>query len=205
MCWQYQITFKRLIWFRLSLSPSKLNVKKRKCRGLLCWSLHRVWFVFLRKQNIGVDTRNRAAAATISSLSLNPLGRQNLAGACPFSSSSCNCQQRPTSSNRAIHSVQQPPLRFLPHYSPPARRGGTEVRRRDCRQEGSRQESSRPLSMIGVPPVSINGYRGGDMPRSISSMSTTTPPPPSQSSPSQQQLQFDPYDLILPPPEEFCC
>ena len=107
-------------------------------------------------------------------------------------------------SGRPVHSVPQPPLRFLPHYSSPIRQGleTSEPRRRD---RNSRQftESMRPLSMTHggddfVPRVQL-GY-GEDVrgcPRSFSAMSSCTPPP--------QVGSFDPNDLVLPPPKEFRC
>nr|CDS27139.1 SH3 and multiple ankyrin repeat domains protein [Hymenolepis microstoma] len=119
-----------------------------------------------------------------------------------------------TMSGRAIHSVPQPPLRFLPHYSSPKRRGsesssGHRRRNRSCR---TCTDTSRPLSMNGGPregdfrtakraPHLVDRSPSG-YPRSFSAMSADTPPTTSQGSGS---INFDPNDLVLPPPKEFCC
>ena len=105
---------------------------------------------------------------------------------------------------RPVHSVPQPPLRFLPHYSSPIRRGleASESRRRD-RNSRLLAENMRPLSVTSggddlVPKRQI-GHGSGirACPRSYSAMSACTPPP--------QVGSFDPNDVILPPPEEFRC
>ncbi|VDM27297.1 unnamed protein product [Hydatigera taeniaeformis] len=106
---------------------------------------------------------------------------------------------------RPIHSVPQPQLSFLPHYHSPIRRGheASGPRRRD-RSTRHPNENPRPLSMTGAGdnfgpsrrPSVTDGV--GTYPCSLSAMSAKTPPP-------TQGNSFDPEDLILPPPEEFCC
>ncbi|CDS39377.1 SH3 and multiple ankyrin repeat domains protein [Echinococcus multilocularis] len=106
---------------------------------------------------------------------------------------------------RPVRSVPQPQLSFLPHYHSPIRRGH-ETSGPHRRDRGSRHptENARPLSMIS----GGDGFRprrrpsvaegAGIYPCSLSAMSAKTPPP-------AQRSTFDPDDLVLPPPEEFCC
>lgn len=118
-------------------------------------------------------------------------------------------------SGRPIQSVHQPPLRFLPHYSSPKRRGsesssGRRRRDRSCR---TFTDNSRPLSMNGGPRE--EDYRAtrrvphledpnpSAYLRSFSAMSADTPP--TTTSQSAGSSSFDPNDLVLPPPKEFCC
>ncbi|KAM7542539.1 hypothetical protein Aperf_G00000003945 [Anoplocephala perfoliata] len=117
-------------------------------------------------------------------------------------------------SGRPIRSVPQPPLRFLPHYSSPKRRGpesSTSPRRRE-RNGQNFMHNARPVSMIGG--VKEDNYRisrknnqlneqsSSGLPLSLSSASSNAPPTASQHTESGS---LDPNDLVLPPPKEFCC
>ncbi|VDD74981.1 unnamed protein product [Mesocestoides corti] len=146
-------------------------------------------------ESVGVDTSS-LSSNTAASVSLSPPTRHNL--------QSFYANNRPTSTGRPVHSVPQPPLRFLPHYSSPIR-GVQETGRLRRRDKGARHftDHVRPLSMTsdggGVSPTVNAGSAAvkGGVPRSSSAMSANTPPP--------QGGSFDPNDLVLPPPEEFCC
>ncbi|KAL5968534.1 SH3 and multiple ankyrin repeat domain protein 3, partial [Taenia solium] len=110
-----------------------------------------------------------------------------------------------STAGRPIHSVPRPQLSFLPHYHSPIRRGHetSGPRRRDHDALHPNQHP-RPLSMTGGSddfgprrrPSVAEGV--GVYPCSLSAMSAKTPPP-------TQGSNFDPEDLVLPPPEEFCC
>lgn len=117
-------------------------------------------------------------------------------------------------SGRPIRSVPQPPLRFLPHYSSPKRRGpesSTSPRRRE-RSSHNFMHNTRPVSMIGSVKEDdystsrrnhhLDGQRPSGYPLSFSSMASNAPPTTLQRTGSDS---LDPNDLVLPPPKEFCC
>ncbi|KAL5107688.1 SH3 and multiple ankyrin repeat domain protein 3 [Taenia crassiceps] len=145
-----------------------------------------------------VNSFTRDIGTDISSLS-------SYTGATDSMISSLRHITRPSYVGRPVQSVPQPQLSFLPHYHSPIRRGhGTSGPRRRDHGALRPREHPRPLSMTGGSDDFGPGRRPsvaegvGIYPCSLSAMSAKTPPP-------TQSSNFDPEDLVLPPPEEFCC